>query len=185
METGYMGLIGVAVGGLALFKYFTSSSPKISQSELKVSTVVKSSSHEEAKKNSLSLGSVNIPSSFLPVSACSLLAQKAKKVGEETKTPLPLSLLSTMDDLPEEYLCPITQEVMKDPVQVADGRSYERKAIQKWYNQGHRTCPCNPDAVLVNPATLKTDRLLKALIKRCLSQERIKKVDSDLLPTSQ
>lgn len=33
---------------------------------------------------------------------------------------------------PEEHLCPITCEVMKDPVVASDGRSYEQAAIQKW-----------------------------------------------------
>ena len=31
-----------------------------------------------------------------------------------------------------EFLCPITYTVMSDPVMAADGRSYERAAIQKW-----------------------------------------------------
>ena len=29
-------------------------------------------------------------------------------------------------------ICPITQEVMEDPVVCADGHSYERSAIEKW-----------------------------------------------------
>ena len=31
-----------------------------------------------------------------------------------------------------EYYCPITKEIMDDPVVAADGRSYERAAIEKW-----------------------------------------------------
>lgn len=33
---------------------------------------------------------------------------------------------------PEDYLCPITHELMKDPVQASDGHTYERSAIEKW-----------------------------------------------------
>ncbi|GMI29135.1 hypothetical protein TeGR_g11047 [Tetraparma gracilis] len=34
--------------------------------------------------------------------------------------------------MPEEFECPITMEVMKDPVIAADGHSYERSAIAEW-----------------------------------------------------
>ena len=31
------------------------------------------------------------------------------------------------------FLCPITQEVMTDPVLTSDGHTYERDAIEHWY----------------------------------------------------
>ncbi|CAG9316653.1 unnamed protein product [Blepharisma stoltei] len=34
--------------------------------------------------------------------------------------------------MPNEYLCPITQELMDDPVIAADGHTYERAAIAAW-----------------------------------------------------
>ncbi|CAG9320659.1 unnamed protein product [Blepharisma stoltei] len=34
--------------------------------------------------------------------------------------------------IPKNYLCPITQEIMEDPVVAADGFTYERKAIMLW-----------------------------------------------------
>ena len=33
---------------------------------------------------------------------------------------------------PAEFICPITQEVMSDPVSTADGQTYEREAIARW-----------------------------------------------------
>ena len=36
------------------------------------------------------------------------------------------------EDIPNEWFCPITQELMKDPVIGSDGFSYERKAITEW-----------------------------------------------------
>jgi len=36
------------------------------------------------------------------------------------------------DEPPEEFLCPITQELMKDPVVASDGHTYERMAIEEW-----------------------------------------------------
>ncbi|XP_021902543.1 U-box domain-containing protein 15 [Carica papaya] len=43
--------------------------------------------------------------------------------------------------IPHEFLCPITLEIMKDPVIVASGQTYERESIQKWFDSNHRTCP--------------------------------------------
>ena len=36
-------------------------------------------------------------------------------------------------DVVSSFLCPITQEVMTDPVLTSDGYTYERDAIEHWY----------------------------------------------------
>ncbi|KAL2505974.1 U-box domain-containing protein 15 [Abeliophyllum distichum] len=43
--------------------------------------------------------------------------------------------------IPNEFLCPITLEIMKDPVIIATGQTYERKSIQHWLDAGHTICP--------------------------------------------
>lgn len=42
---------------------------------------------------------------------------------------------------PEEFRCPISKELMRDPVFVATGQTYDRPFIQRWLKAGHRTCP--------------------------------------------
>ncbi|CAM9614810.1 unnamed protein product [Phaeothamnion confervicola] len=42
--------------------------------------------------------------------------------------------------LPEDYLCPITGDIMRDPVFTEDGHSYEREAIEDWLSE-HNTSP--------------------------------------------
>ena len=42
------------------------------------------------------------------------------------------SSASAADEPPDEFMCPITQEVMADPVVAADGHTYERAAIERW-----------------------------------------------------
>jgi hypothetical protein len=37
--------------------------------------------------------------------------------------------------IPDGFICPITQDVMRDPVMLIDGHSYERKAIVDWLTQ--------------------------------------------------
>lgn len=43
--------------------------------------------------------------------------------------------------IPHEFLCPISLEIMTDPVIIATGQTYERESIQKWLNSNHKTCP--------------------------------------------
>ena len=49
-------------------------------------------------------------------------------------------LIRRKETAPPIYLCPITQEIMEDPVICEDGYTYEREAIQKWT----RTSPRSP-----------------------------------------
>lgn len=39
---------------------------------------------------------------------------------------------------PKELICPITQELMVDPVFAEDGFSYERIAMERWFSTGNR-----------------------------------------------
>jgi serine/threonine protein kinase len=41
--------------------------------------------------------------------------------------------------VPDGFLCPITQDVMKDPVMLLDGHSYERKSITDWLKRCKRS----------------------------------------------
>ena len=40
------------------------------------------------------------------------------------------------DEEYEEFVCPISQLVMKDPVMTVDGHSYERLYITEWLRRG-------------------------------------------------
>lgn len=42
---------------------------------------------------------------------------------------------------PEELRCPISLQLMYDPVIIASGQTYERICIEKWFSSGHNTCP--------------------------------------------
>ncbi len=44
------------------------------------------------------------------------------------------------EETPAEYLCPITQDIMKNPVIASDGYTYEKDEIEKWYTN-HKTSP--------------------------------------------
>ena len=67
---------------------------------------------------------------------------------------------SARAELPEDFICPITFEIMADPViTIADGETYERAAIEDWFARGNRTAPRSNeplgDTTLVPNKTLK------------------------------
>ena len=49
----------------------------------------------------------------------------------------------------DSFICPITQEVFRDPVIAEDGRLYEREAITRWINE-HGTSPFTRQVLDVN-----------------------------------
>lgn len=42
---------------------------------------------------------------------------------------------------PEEFRCPISLQLMSEPVILASGQTYERVCIERWFEEGHDTCP--------------------------------------------
>merc|ERR1719415_502530 len=45
------------------------------------------------------------------------------------------------EEIPEEFICPITQDVMKNPVLFSDGFVYEKAAIEEWLISRRKTSP--------------------------------------------
>lgn len=74
-------------------------------------------------------------------------------------------------EIPEEYLCPITKEIMKDPVVLASGHTYDRQAIEHWFRSGARTDP-NTNMPLRH-RTLTPNVQLRQAIQRFLESRPI------------
>ncbi|CAK9206532.1 unnamed protein product [Sphagnum jensenii] len=64
--------------------------------------------------------------------------------------------------IPDDFKCPISLEMMKDPVIVATGQTYERSCIQKWLESGHRSCP--KTGVLLPHEGLTPNYVLRSVI---------------------
>ena len=67
-----------------------------------------------------------------------------------------------VSDVPDEYVCPISQHPMEDPVLAEDGVTYERKEIERWLME-HRTSPVTR-AVL--KGQLFSNRALRSAIEK-------------------
>ena len=64
-------------------------------------------------------------------------------------------------DVPTEYVCPITHEIMATPVLAMDGFVYEASAIERWLSQSRRSPLTNQE---LPSATLVPCHPIKALI---------------------
>ncbi|KAM9011968.1 WD repeat, SAM and U-box domain-containing protein 1 isoform 2-T3 [Ara ararauna] len=90
------------------------------------------------------------------------LLQKIEELRMKT-TSVPITI-------PDEFLCPITRELMKDPVIAADGYSYEKEAIENWINSKRRSSPMT-NLPLPSPM-LTPNRTLKMAISRWLETQQ-------------
>ncbi|GLT78918.1 hypothetical protein SLA2020_504360 [Shorea laevis] len=48
---------------------------------------------------------------------------------------------SMLQNIPDEFCCPLSLDLIRDPVIVASGHTYDRNSIAQWINSGHYTCP--------------------------------------------
>ncbi|KAK4375133.1 hypothetical protein RND71_005810 [Anisodus tanguticus] len=64
--------------------------------------------------------------------------------------------------IPDDFRCPISLELMKDPVIVSSGQTYERSSIEKWLEAGHSTCPKTQQVLTSNAVT--PNYVLRSLI---------------------
>ncbi|OVA18338.1 Armadillo [Macleaya cordata] len=64
--------------------------------------------------------------------------------------------------IPDDFRCPISLELMKDPVIVSTGQTYERACIEKWIEAGHGTCPKTQQTL--SSTALTPNYVLRSLI---------------------
>ncbi|XP_060523216.1 WD repeat, SAM and U-box domain-containing protein 1-like isoform X2 [Cylas formicarius] len=70
--------------------------------------------------------------------------EKTEKLATELKwlKKVELQIVNPLDlQIPDEFLCPITHEIMREPVVCSDGFTYEKKAIAEWFMSGKFTSP--------------------------------------------
>ncbi|PKI38013.1 U-box domain-containing protein 16 [Punica granatum] len=73
--------------------------------------------------------------------------------------------------VPVDFRCPITLDLMQDPVVVATGQTYDRDSISLWIQSGHNTCPKTGQALAHKD--LIPNRALKNLIAMWCKEKRI------------
>ncbi|KAH7294867.1 hypothetical protein KP509_27G022700 [Ceratopteris richardii] len=77
--------------------------------------------------------------------------------------------------IPADFRCPLSLELMSDPVIVASGQTYERAYIQQWLDEGNTTCPKSRQT-LTN-LNLFSNYTVKALIESWCEQNGVPLVE--------
>ena len=85
------------------------------------------------------------PEEAAPVAASTTAAAAAAAAPVDSAAP-PASApqpaaAAAADEPPAELVCPITGELLRDPVRAGDGRCYERESIEMWLALGNRSFP--------------------------------------------
>ena len=75
-------------------------------------------------------------------------------------------------DLPDDALCPLTLDVLVDPVMTSDGSRYEREAIEAWFGRGNRTSP------LTNERVESTALLPNVALRRLIASLNLEEEES-------
>ncbi|XP_022962451.1 U-box domain-containing protein 45-like [Cucurbita moschata] len=72
---------------------------------------------------------------------------------------------------PDELRCHISLQLMYDPVIIASGQTYERICIEKWFSDGHNTCPKTQQKL--SHLTLTPNYSVKGLITNWCEQHGV------------
>ncbi|KAJ8569812.1 hypothetical protein K7X08_006389 [Anisodus acutangulus] len=76
----------------------------------------------------------------------------------------------------DDFRCPITLEIMSDPVTIASGHTYDRSSILKWFRAGNSTCPKTGERL--TSIDLVPNLSLKVLIKQYRSANGVPFVET-------
>ena len=86
---------------------------------------------------------------------------------------------------PQNFCCPISMDIMSDPVMIATGHTYDRCCIEKWLVNGHRTCPMSGQRLRHSELTpniaLRNIIQVRQALLRLLAAANARK-DADMMP---
>lgn len=74
-----------------------------------------------------------------------------------------------LSEIPDEFICPITYELMRDPVVLSDGHTYEKSAIEEWLKK-HGKSPLTGGTLITK--TLTPNYCLRKLIGDFVSKHK-------------
>lgn len=69
--------------------------------------------------------------------------------------------------VPNFFICPISLHLMKEPVTLTTGQTYDRRSIEKWFTEGHNTCPSTMQ--VLSKRDIAPNRTLQRLIQQWCS----------------
>ncbi|XP_057448469.1 U-box domain-containing protein 18-like [Lotus japonicus] len=94
-----------------------------------------------------------------------------KKSDASNESEMILSCVSS-----DDFLCPISLELMRDPVTIETGHTYDRSSILKWLKSGNATCP--KTGKRLSSTELVPNLVLRRLVQQYCSVNGIPFADS-------
>ncbi|CAI0475718.1 unnamed protein product [Linum tenue] len=77
-------------------------------------------------------------------------------------------IADTFVTIPKDFCCPISLDLMHDPVIISTGQTYDRGSISRWMEEGH--CNCPKTGQMLSNTRLVTNKALRNLINQwCLA----------------
>ncbi|ONK81960.1 uncharacterized protein A4U43_C01F34680 [Asparagus officinalis] len=73
--------------------------------------------------------------------------------------------------IPKDFCCPISLDLMQDPVIISTGQTYDRSSISQWIEEGHNTCPSSGQ--ILAHTQLIPNKALRTLISQWCAAQRI------------
>jgi hypothetical protein len=91
-------------------------------------------------------------------------------------------LFQDNEEIPSHFFCPITHEVMREPLMSKNGIRYESSAIMDWLASHNNTCPMTRQPL--NVSVLMRNRRLQGEIQ-CWFKARALELDQTEEPTGE
>ncbi|CAA2953871.1 U-box domain-containing 17 [Olea europaea subsp. europaea] len=77
-------------------------------------------------------------------------------------------IADTFITIPKDFCCPISLDLMRDPVILSTGQTYDRVSISRWMDEGHGTCP-KTGQMLVHSLLVPNRALRNLIMQWCLA----------------
>ncbi|KAG5131025.1 hypothetical protein AAZX31_13G207800 [Glycine max] len=75
-------------------------------------------------------------------------------------------IAETFFTVPKDFCCPISLDLMRDPVIISTGQTYDRSSISRWMEEGHTTCP-KTGQMLAHTRLVPNRALRNLIVKWC------------------
>ncbi|OAY26371.1 hypothetical protein MANES_16G042400v8 [Manihot esculenta] len=75
-------------------------------------------------------------------------------------------IADTFITIPKDFCCPISLDLMRDPVIISTGQTYDRSSISRWVEEGHCTCP-KTGQMLTNSRLVPNRALRNLIVQWC------------------
>ncbi|KAJ6416766.1 hypothetical protein OIU84_002608 [Salix udensis] len=78
-------------------------------------------------------------------------------------------IAETFITVPKDFCCPISLDLMRDPVIISTGQTYDRSSISRWMEEGHCTCP-KTGQMLMNTRLVPNRALRNLIVQWCTAR---------------